>query len=260
MRLFFDERCLLHQDLDPLLKSWRQITDYAAAHAPTVLLFLDRQATASGDFLQRLNHLRRDLRVLYTPMLFGTQLVDDWRSNILGMDTLCQLSTEGEALTDCAVCEVYAHRTVVNTVGLLGGVLSSFVGHQAISVTKIEPQGDDLEVVCGTGLPDFIRIGTEWECLLAEYDQTSRRPPRDHETILGHDALRFARTGRFERNGRRRVYRENATNRFFYVDNLHCGAAAHLEVFDTDERHIGTADLRGNIDPAGRIEGRVIAW
>ena len=45
------------------------------------------------------------------------------------------------------------------------------------------------------------------------------RPPRDDETVLGLKPDRFAPTGRFERNGRRRVYRETATNRLFYVDN-----------------------------------------
>ncbi len=32
------------------------------------------------------------------------------------------------------------------------------------------------------------------------------------------------------------------------MDNLHYGKAAHLEVFDKMGKHIGEADLQGNID------------
>lgn len=39
------------------------------------------------------------------------------------------------------------------------------------------------------------------------------------------------------------------TRHYWYVDNLHYGEAAHLEVFDSHgKKHIGESDLEGNID------------
>ncbi len=49
----------------------------------------------------------------------------------------------------------------------------------------------------------------------------------------------------------RTIYKERETGYLWYVDNLHYGKAAHLEVFDkTGNNHIGESDLEGNIDRA----------
>jgi hypothetical protein len=43
------------------------------------------------------------------------------------------------------------------------------------------------------------------------------------------------------------------------VDNLHCGKAAHLEVFNsTGKQHLGEADLQGNIDRSKRDTQKTI--
>ncbi|NET59904.1 MAG: hypothetical protein F6K47_28270 [Symploca sp. SIO2E6] len=79
-----------------------------------------------------------------------------------------------------------------------------------------------------------------------EYDQYSAVPPRDEQTIL-RDSQRFNKTTK--RYDGRVVYCEIATGRYWYVDNLHSGKAAHLEVFDkTGKQHLGEADLQGTID------------
>jgi hypothetical protein len=49
------------------------------------------------------------------------------------------------------------------------------------------------------------------------------------------------------------VYREKKTNYYWYLDNLH---KDHYEVFDSNEIHIGIADMQGNIDPSGRVDNR----
>lgn len=52
------------------------------------------------------------------------------------------------------------------------------------------------------------------------------------------------------------VYREISTGRYWYLDMLHKN---HYEVFDkTGNRHIGEADLRGNIDSSKAEKGRSI--
>ncbi|NES24400.1 MAG: hypothetical protein F6K41_37210 [Symploca sp. SIO3E6] len=79
-----------------------------------------------------------------------------------------------------------------------------------------------------------------------EYDQSSAVPPRDEQTIL-RDSRRFQKTT--NRYDGRAVYCEISTGRYWYVDNLHSGKAAHLEVFDkTGQQHLGEADLQGKID------------
>lgn len=49
------------------------------------------------------------------------------------------------------------------------------------------------------------------------------------------------------------VYKELKTNCFWHLDNLH---RDHYEVYNSEEAHIGTADLAGNVDPSRRISGR----
>jgi hypothetical protein len=260
MRVFLDERCLAAHDLSALLLSWREIADFVSASTRGLSLFLDRAAVKSGQFLQRLNNLRPGHRALFVPMLFGGSAVSDWRPVAIGGEAIYQVATESEPVTDCAICEVYEHRKNGPTIALLGHEHSSFVGHQSVGVRKVEPSEVMLEVLCGTELADLRRIGVAWDCLLTHYEANLTRPPRDDETILGRFPERFERVGRFERNGRRQVYREKATDRFLYVDNLHYGGAAHLEVFDSDEQHLGTADLDGNLDESTRVPGRVISW
>ena len=61
------------------------------------------------------------------------------------------------------------------------------------------------------------------------YDLSSVIPPRDTETIL-MDAAKFVPT---EHSYQGRVmYRRIGTNHLCYVDNKHCGAAAHIEEFN----------------------------
>ncbi|MFM7363889.1 MAG: hypothetical protein ACKO11_05180 [Cuspidothrix sp.] len=79
-----------------------------------------------------------------------------------------------------------------------------------------------------------------------EYFLSSERPPRDEQTIL-RDSIRFRKTS--NRCQERFIYFELITGYYWYVDNLHRGKAAHLEVFDkTGKNHLGEADLEGNIN------------
>jgi hypothetical protein len=52
-----------------------------------------------------------------------------------------------------------------------------------------------------------------------------------------------------------RVYRRITTNDYWYLDNLHKN---HYEVFDSNRKHVGEADLQGNIDISKRINGRTL--
>jgi hypothetical protein len=89
-----------------------------------------------------------------------------------------------------------------------------------------------------------------------EYNDFSKTPPTDEQTIL-RDKTIFEKTSRPPVQGRS-IYQEIATNRYWYVDNLHHGKAAHLEVFDKTGRHIGESDLQGNIDYSKREPNKTI--
>lgn len=77
------------------------------------------------------------------------------------------------------------------------------------------------------------------------YDYNSTDTPRDHQTVL-KNLLGFKKTGQVQSG--RMIYRELETGYYWYVDNLHVGKAAHLEVFDSQGKHIGEAALSGEID------------
>ena len=88
----------------------------------------------------------------------------------------------------------------------------------------------------------------EKSCQLSQlnYDESSSSPPTDTQTIL-KDTHRFKRT-KNQYDGRT-IYEEKETGYLWYVDNLHYGKSAHLEVFDnTGKNHIGESDLEGKID------------
>lgn len=258
MNVFLDERCLNASQLGSLLKSWREIADCATDRARGVSLLLERDAVKDGVILKRLNALTPDLRTLYVPMLFGDALVKDWRPIAIAGGAICQLATEKDWVENCAVCQTYHHSVAGAKVGLLGDEHSSYVNHSHVDITA--HGGAVVDIPCGTAIIDFERIARAWGCLSISYSAESDRPPRDRETILGRERQRFVRVLRIERNGRRAVYREIETGYLFYVDNFHYGPAAHLEVFDSSESHLGTADLEGKLDVTARVPGRKIAW
>jgi hypothetical protein len=67
------------------------------------------------------------------------------------------------------------------------------------------------------------------------------------------DITRFCKTGQ-ERQGQL-VYKELTSGYYWYLDNLHKN---HYEVFDSNEKHIGIADIEGNIDVSKRVNGRTL--
>jgi hypothetical protein len=93
------------------------------------------------------------------------------------------------------------------------------------------------------GLKQWLEIKFKWSEF--EYNESSKNPPTDKQTIL-RDSTRFEKTSVMVQG--RTVYRELMTDRYWYVDNLHIGKAAHLEVFDKTGKHIGEADLQGNLN------------
>jgi hypothetical protein len=65
------------------------------------------------------------------------------------------------------------------------------------------------------------------------------------------DKTRFSKTS--EVKDGKSVYKEIATDRYWYLDNFHKN---HYEVFNSTRHHIGVADLDGILDTSKKVEGR----
>jgi hypothetical protein len=82
------------------------------------------------------------------------------------------------------------------------------------------------------------------------------RPPRDMETCFSNH-IKFTQAAIAARPHGRHVFND-ARGNFWYVDNLHIGNAAHLEVFDQNGLHIGEANLDGEIDTSRRDPNKTL--
>lgn len=85
------------------------------------------------------------------------------------------------------------------------------------------------------------------------YDYTSSIPPRDDETILVDRTIFTVTQHSFQR---RKMYKRVGTSELWYVDNLHYGRDAHLEVFNETTKkqkavsHIEKIDFFRNLTNA----------
>ncbi len=66
------------------------------------------------------------------------------------------------------------------------------------------------------------------------------------------DPVRFERTCHFSSGSQQRVYKEKATSRYWYYDFFHKDNKEHYEVFDKQGKHLGEADMCGDLDTSKR--------
>nr|HEX4319147.1 hypothetical protein [Kofleriaceae bacterium] len=126
---------------------------------------------------------------------------------------------------------------------------SELVGYAEINISKNRQ-------LPGTLVASFEAV-SEFEAWLGKfrgakpYDPaTATDPPIDEETCLA-DLTQFEPTSRPKQHGRT-LYEHRTTRDIYYVDNLHSGGSAHLEVFSRMGKHKGEASLVGKLDPSKR--------
>lgn len=68
------------------------------------------------------------------------------------------------------------------------------------------------------------------------------------DSISLRDVKRFKRTNLIYRAGKQRIYQELKTNYYWYFDYFHRENKMHYEVFDSFKKHLGEADMKGQID------------
>lgn len=143
---------------------------------------------------------------------------------------------EGEPLSDMKA--VYVHEGVdvswssmseayEQQSPILINMVDSTVKEPVAVVEKQEIGKVQIDSYSDIELLSELLITRKWR--KREYDLSSVIPPRDKETIL-MDTAKFEPTDHSYQG--RVMYRRIGTNHLCYVDNKHCGAAAHIEEFN----------------------------
>ena len=262
MITFLNERSLeTHNDWAAALELFWRI----ASCAPTESLLLrDGNYFDSGDFKKRFNHsigkLSPDRKSRAREMVFSDRYCRCWRAERVSdsAETYYCEPPEKE-LRDCSITEGAGrlHRGETAWVGVLSAADSSFGQSNRIQATR---SNDNKEVE----LFNLTKL-EEWRQALSSqrgtFDPTLNEVPRDFQTVLVKDATRFERTGKVERRSVRQVYREVSTGCLFYVDEGHPGHSSHLEVFDSQRRHLGVADIEsGELNVDQKVRGRRLRY
>lgn len=220
-------------------------------------IFLTRQAIHNEAFqasFQRI--LNQELKIAFRAFIFNKLSPKEWLNERLhSPDDIFQCPQHSEEwLEDSSVAEL-AERKLQDS--LLVGLLVNFSGSTfarfpILEVVKNEQVRVNLDGVSEQA--EFVRW-LEKNPSLLNYSLASKDPPRDEQTILV-SATRFVLKTQIVQG--RKIYRELNTGYYWYVDNFHSGASAHLEVFDNTGRHLGEADLQGNINLEKRDPAKTI--
>jgi hypothetical protein len=208
-------------------------------------------AIKSYNFPKSLNKLQKDVQTDFLDIMYNRNKTINWRTEQVHLteDKFYYFDT---IVTDTTLAEV-AERKLQNknSIYLVINFQNSSFNHphadiQAcclISVVKnstipIEIDGLDNQ----EGLSHWISLK------FPSYGNNSYTP-RDNQTILD-DKERFRKTSNIFQG--RNIYVERETCTYWYIDNLHIGKASHFEVFDKRGKHIGEANLNGDIDISKR--------
>ena len=136
---------------------------------------------------------------------------------------------------------MYVHNESVLALNFPNSILSTQVSLLVIAV-KVNSSGSK-HIACIDNdnlLKEWIEHNLDRKPFI--YDKKSKVPPTDIQTCL-RSKLRFEDTGKTYQE--RKIYRELSTENQWYVDNLHFGEKAHIEVFDNRRNFVGEATIDG---------------
>ncbi len=215
-------------------------------------LFIDYKVIRDKNFLASSEKIRdRSLKDAFRNIIFNKLNPKDWRTeqkHSWDDDFWYVAGDNREPVTDTTLAEA-AERMLQDSqllCLLVNFINSRFKGKHKLPVLKNSDEDNLINLDC---VEDELSLETWLEDKLDlsryEYDNKSRTPPTDDQTVL-RDAVRFKPTSLTPQG--RRAYREVKTGYYWYVDNFHFGGSAQLEVFNPRGKHIGEADLEGNID------------
>jgi len=220
---------------------------------PVMALYTDKEGIKhfrvikSQSFITSLNALPdKSLRQAFIELVFNKLNAKDWHTDR-------QHSAEDifmcgdELVTDTCIAEV-TERKLIQTD--LINLLLNFHQSKYKELTQlkvIKNENFEVSIDC---VDNKNTLQTWLEAVFKlsryRYDYTAQTPPTDEQTILLNTI--FFKLSSLSPYDGRKIYREVQANRYWYVDNLHYGYAAHLEVFDLQGSHIGEASLDGKLD------------
>ena len=201
--------------------------------------FLSKPFTAAFEQIKD-----RDLKAKFQRTIFNRLNPKDWRKEqVHDIDDLyiCPICDENDGLvSDTSLAEATERNLLKSTETnciIINFKSSRFADYPSISVIKNDTETVDLAHFDSKG--DFEKWFTTTFVELKD-------------TFLRNENT-FIRT-KYKQQGAT-VFQEKATGNYWYIDNLH---KDHFEVFDTQLKHLGTADMYGNIGKNTKIKGRTM--
>ncbi len=139
---------------------------------------------------------------------------------------------------NCSMSEAYEKQAQGNDKVVLVNFGDTPFPEDALRIEKNLVAHQDVQAVCSE-----TRLGA-WMVsshILKQYGRDNKVKVLDEQTILTDPTL-FTPTD--HRSQGRVIYKRNDVPEYWYVDNLHTGGSAHLEVFKSSDMHFkGTCDI-----------------
>jgi hypothetical protein len=259
MMFFLNERSLEpHAEwvsaLDFFRRSSQELKQVAA-----VKLFRDSYFFQHGATKARFNALPlpKDIRASIRDMIFSDKVFGCWRPERLSdAEHEFHCINPAAALRDESLSEAAEQRSsvAIPPVAVMSAERSQFGPPNELKVLR-----DGW--ASAADIRNFSSLESVKQWLAREkgtYNRdTARDPPKDFQTVLEKQPERFRFSGLIERHSDRKVFVEIDTRRQYCVDGSHYGHAAHLEVYSSEDEHLGIADIdTGTLDPSGRKPNR----
>ena len=211
-------------------------------------LFVNYKAVKDKLFSSSLNHSIRDrsLKQAVILILFDKQNAVDWNGEQRHLDE-DSFEYINESVTGTSMAELAERKLIDNRLiaTLFNLQKSKFENLESVMIVKNKE--NEVHLDCVENQQALEKWLQKNGMLSYEYDYSSTEPPTDSQTVL-RDTRRFQATALSPIQGRK-VYLEIETKYYWYVDNLHHGQGAHLEVYNKIGDHLGKADLAGNTIP-----------
>jgi hypothetical protein len=220
--------------------------------------FTNQEAIGGESFYQTLGRIRqKDIRRSFNTIIFEKNNPRNWEEE-QKHDSETVYEFDGEDVSGTSVAELTERKLIqhIEDGALLNLVDSTFDDNDEIDIEKKEDIINTINIKCFCYANSLLAwVDQLIPFFIFEYSEDSECPPTDEQTILRDDS-RFHQTPMFVQG--RRVYQDNLSRNYYYVDNLHYGVSAHLEVFDRRKRHLGKAKTDGTLIPGSKILGRYL--
>ncbi|MFO1369087.1 MAG: hypothetical protein U1F46_08825 [Marinagarivorans sp.] len=220
------------------LEAFRDLPGITHAQFKSQLLMNVR--VIGGPFVSAVNlHASKELKALFFSKLF--ERTSDWENHKVHSAN-DNYYYEDVLVTNSSMAELAERTRQSNYIGSLFCFSpSKFDGLDICKVVKNDK--DRIEIKNFLNPSEFskwLQNASVW--IDTRYDTSSKSPPEDYHTCL-LDIEKYSVT-KYKNQGRK-VYQHSLNQRYFVVDNLHFGTAAHIEVWSKRGEHMGEIGLDG---------------